>query len=170
MNWFRKHPNWTTIIFTPVIWALPWLVGEGASWGGLYPGDDLVDNLAWFIIPIGTIALYAWNLSVKGRTGWWLGLLLLGIFGLVAILALGNRRETETERASPRVVAKATNYCPHCGRRLPSGVRNFCPACGKSLVTAESASDVVMKRRIEDEKMEIITMIDGALRHKGGQD
>jgi hypothetical protein len=91
MNWFKRHLNWTFIIFYLLLVFIASII---SVYDGFY-------SFACFIIGALVWLLSAWVLKQKMRRMWWLLILFIPLIGVLFIIALENRRpivEREQER------------------------------------------------------------------------
>lgn len=90
MNWFERHLNWTIVLAGWV--GVPLVVGLSIllaiSTESVFLGY-LVIFLGYFIAPLIALWVVAWVIKKKGRSQFWLLVVLL--FGLIPALLLKNR-------------------------------------------------------------------------------
>jgi hypothetical protein len=101
MNWFKKHLNWTFIIFgliPPILFIIPLVIYSVLI--GIYAPQQPPIPLTLLVWMAG-IATYmgggAWLLSEKGRSPWWVLLLILNIIGIFVLLLLKNENTKERQ-------------------------------------------------------------------------
>ncbi len=93
MGWFKKHLNWTYVIFgslLPFIFVILLRLFAGVSITTSSPITPII-ILGLSAIVATNVGFGAWLLSEKGRNPWWILILFTGIIGVIVLLSLKNK-------------------------------------------------------------------------------
>ena len=99
-NWFERHLNWTVGLNYFIVAAIRTAIVYSS------PGSNSLWYTVWIILLVEIVLVCAWALRKKGRSLWWLLLLLLGfvglgLIGLILILTFKNLNSPRLEEAAP---------------------------------------------------------------------
>jgi hypothetical protein len=91
MNWCRRHLNWTTILGAVAVFMLAALAQAVLALAVPLASQGTYGALAATIWLVGLPIVWGWVLKQKGRSLWWLLLVVFVPFGFIAMFTLQDR-------------------------------------------------------------------------------